>query len=60
MLLYTGFMNGVTSRFVPNLCSDQGNKVGRAPPTKKYVWFRVEICPEKLQLDQIQHGRLSP
>ena len=28
-------MNGVTSRFVPNLCSDQGNKVaGQAPPTK--------------------------
>ena len=36
MRLYTGFMNGVTSLFVPNLCSEQDNKVSRAlaPPTK--------------------------
>ena len=27
MLLYAGFMNGVTSLFVPNLCSEQDNKV---------------------------------
>ena len=36
MLLYAGFMNGVTSLFVPNLCSEQDNKVSGAlaPPTK--------------------------
>ena len=36
MLLYAGFMNGVTSLFVPNLCSGQDNKVSEAlaPPTK--------------------------
>ena len=30
MCLYTGFMNGVTSLFVPNLCSEQDNKVSGA------------------------------
>ena len=30
MLLYAGFMNGLTSLFVPNLCSEQDNKVGGA------------------------------
>ena len=36
MLLDAGFMNGVTSLFVPNLCSEQDNKVSGAlaPPTK--------------------------
>ena len=32
MLLYAGFMNGVTSLFVPNLCSEQDNL---AQPTKR-------------------------
>ena len=38
MLLYAGFMNGVTSLFVPNLCSEQDNKVSGAlaPPTKMH------------------------
>ena len=36
MLLDAGFMNGVTSHFDPNLCSEQDNKVSGAlaPPTK--------------------------
>ena len=36
MLLDAGFMNGVTSLFVPNLCFEQDNKVSGAlvPPTK--------------------------
>ena len=38
--LSTGFMNGVTSLFVPNLCLDHDNNVAvangptHAPPTK--------------------------
>ena len=32
MRLYTGFMNEVTSLFVPNLCSEQDNNV--SAPTK--------------------------
>ena len=35
MRLSTVFMNGVKSRFVPNVCSDQGNKVTRASPAHK-------------------------
>ena len=34
MLLDAGFMNGVTSLFVPNLCSEQDNKVSGAFPQK--------------------------
>ena len=30
MVLYGGFMNGVTSLFDPNLCSEQDNKVSGA------------------------------
>ena len=42
MHLSTGFMNGVTSLFVPNLCSDQGNKVaGTSPPTKRGGYVNV-------------------
>ena len=45
MLLDAGFMNGVTSLFVPNLCSEQNNKVSGAlaPPTKK---VRSQTEPE--------------
>ena len=40
MRLYTGFMNGVTSLFVSNLCSEQDNKVSGAlaTPTKNILW----------------------
>ena len=39
MRLYTGFMNGVTSLFVSNLCSEQDNNVSGAlaPPAKTFV-----------------------
>ena len=43
MRLSTGFMNGVKSLFVPNLYSDQGNKVGGAPPTKKENYVAI-VC----------------
>ena len=33
ILLYAGFMNGVTSLFVLNLCSEQDNKVSGAEKT---------------------------
>ena len=33
ILLYAGFINGVTSLFVPNLCSEQDNKVSGAEKT---------------------------
>ena len=35
MRLSTGFMNGVTSLFVPNLCPDKDNKVTGASPAHK-------------------------
>ena len=43
MLLFAGFMNGVTSLFVPNLCSEQDNKVSGAltHPTKS----KLSMCP---------------
>ena len=47
MRLYTGFMNGVTSLFVPNLCSEQDNNVSGAlpPPTKRKVkLYTVHTC----------------
>ena len=39
MRLYAGFMNGVTSLFVPNLCSEQNDKVSGdlAPPTMRTI-----------------------
>ena len=47
MRLYTSFMNGVTSLFVPNLFSEQDNKVSGAltPPTIKrtHLFYTDEI-----------------
>ena len=52
MLLYAGFMNGVTSLFVSNLCSEQDNEVSGAlaPPTK-IVQFCTSIPPLRAILD---------
>ena len=49
MRLSTGFMNEVTSRFVPPLCSRQDNKVsGAAPQTQKLRWV-----PEAVDWDML-------
>ena len=43
MRLYTGLLNGVTALFVPNLCSEQYNKVNgaMAPPTKNVCYWSI-------------------
>ena len=41
MGLYTGFKNGVTSLFVPNLCSEQDNKVSGAQTHNYNTVFRI-------------------
>ena len=41
--LSNGFMNGVTSRFVANLCLDQDNKVAGASSTHKKLKTHFQI-----------------
>ena len=41
--LSNGFMNGVTSRFIANLCLDQDNKVAGASSTHKKLKTHFQI-----------------
>ena len=55
MLLHAGFMNGVTSLFVPNLCSEQDNKVHKKKNNSPDFFLKATEHTQKIKFELYNH-----